>query len=222
MMTNDEYSESIVCIGCSYTSGLDEHGKDSYPYVLSNIQSRPVINLGLGGSCFTTAAYMLEQALHNRQPKFIFFQITGPFRESSLKQEYLDFDNDIFKVTDNYNHLVFPDDIFYPMPMGNTALSKYKWLQNYYTVKEPGIDILWKTRNYSLLMYVKKLLNNVPHFIYAQHWQWHYQNDISFFLDRDLFYNYESRTIDDGGHLNRESINDQAEYFKSIIDKFCK
>lgn len=84
----------ILCIGCSFTRGVDSDTPGGYPNYLSG----EVVNLGFGGygiwrHYINIDAYLLEH------PSLLILQLMGPTRRP-VNQEELEFCNDCIRKND--------------------------------------------------------------------------------------------------------------------------
>lgn len=213
-MLDNIFDGSIICIGCSFTSGIGRDGDvENWPFFLSRIIDDMVINMAQAGSSLLHATHTLEYIYKNNyKPKFIFFQVTNPCRLTLRKNSISR--SDYYSVTDNF---------YYPV---NDAITctinnpRYKWVERYYYERDPDNDMLWGTENRSNLSYVKKLLSNYNHFLYPQEEVHSYKPLLGDFNLIDSFFGedyYNSNTIDDGMHLNNTALKKQAEYMMTKI-----
>lgn len=207
-------NDSIVCFGCSYTQGVgDKDFEENWPYFLSQMmKNETVVNMAKAGSSLLHAVYTLEYIQKNNlKPKFIFFQVTNPYR-LTLRQKEITVD-DFVKINDNF--YMIDSDIKTCTP----ATSYYKWDRKYYNFRGQE-DVLWKTEQLSLLIYAKSILKNHPHFLYPQEEIDIYQHILgdwcvkgSLFTDKF----YEHNQIDVGAHLNNYALKKQAEYMMTKV-----
>jgi len=207
-------NNSIVCLGCSFTYGVGKNKNyENWPYFLyKKIKNQRVINMSHGGTSLLHAAFTLEYIFYNNlKPKFIFFQVTNPYR-LTLRREEIDVE-DFEKISDNF--YITNCNIKTCTP----ATSFYKWDRKYYNFRERN-DVLWKTEQSSLLIYAKSILKNYPHFLYPQEEIDIYQHILgdwrvkgSLFTDKF----YEKNQIDVGAHLNNYALKKQAEYMMTKI-----
>jgi len=210
-------NDSIVCLGCSFTYGVGSNKNyENWPYFLyKKLKNQRVINMSHGGTSLLHAVFTLEYIFHNNlKPKFIFFQVTNPYR-LTLRQD---------QIKEREFELVDGETDFYMTGIDTLTTNslgdlKSKWVKNYYISRDPDKDVLWDTEHKAQLAYSKKMLENYNHCLYSQEKETIYESFVEFALRGDIFDEdcYSKNIIDKGDHLSVEALKKQAEYMMTKI-----
>lgn len=212
-MFKSKVNDSIVCIGCSFTYGVGSNKKyENWPYFLyKKLKNQRVINMSHGGTSLLHAVFTLEYIFYNNlKPKFIFFQVTNPYR-LTLRQGQIK-EKDFELVDGETDFYMTGIDTITTNSLGDL---KSKWAKNYYIARDPDTDVLWKTEHKAQLAYAKQMLENYDHCIYSQEKELMYESFVDFSLRGDVFSEeyYSQNVIDKGEHLSVKALEKQAEIF---------
>ena len=206
-------NDSVVCLGCSFTYGVGSNKNyENWPYFLyKKLKNQRVINMSHGGTSLLHAAFTLEYIFYNNlKPKFIFFQVTNPYR-LTLRQGQIK-ERDFELVDGETDFYMTGIDTITTNSLGDL---KSRWAKNYYIARDPDTDVLWKTELKAQLAYAKQMLENYDHCIYSQEKELMYDSFVDFSLRGDVFSDeyYSQNVIDKGEHLSVKALEKQAEIF---------
>jgi len=206
-------NDSVVCLGCSFTYGVGSNKNyENWPYFLyKKLKNQRVINMSHGGTSLLHAAFTLEYIFYNNlKPKFIFFQVTNPYR-LTLRQGQIK-ERDFELVDGETDFYMTGIDTITTNSLGDL---KSRWAKNYYIARDPDTDVLWKTEHKAQLAYAKQMLENYDHCIYSQEKELMYDSFVDFSLRGDVFSDeyYSQNVIDKGEHLSVKALEKQAEIF---------
>jgi hypothetical protein len=210
-MNDSLINDSIVCLGCSFTYGIGANkNNENWPYYLYKLldEKYRVINMAHGGVSLLHSVYTLEYIFKKSlRPKFIFFQVTTPYRLTLRKSPIKEKD---FELVEGNFYMTGIDDII-PNSLGSRNL---KWMNKYYRDRDPEKDVLWETEHKSLLVYTKHMLEKHNHCLYSQEKEKIYESFVDFSLREDAFGEnyYSENVIDNGEHLSVQALQKQAEY----------
>lgn len=210
-------NDSVVCLGCSFTYGVGSNKNyENWPYFLyKKLKNQRVINMSHGGTSLLHAAFTLEYIFYNNlKPKFIFFQVTNPYR-LTLRQDQIK-ERDFELVDGETDFYMTGIDTLTTNSLGDL---KSKWVKNYYISRDPEKDILWQTEHTALLVYIKHMLKKYNHCLYSQEKETVYESFVEFALRGDIFDEdyYSKNIIDKGDHLSVQALQRQAEYMMTKI-----
>jgi hypothetical protein len=181
---------NIICLGCSFTAGMPEENYYSWPEKLSYIRPNDnIYNLSLGGSSILFNLYLLQEIKKKVTADFIVFQITQPYRYTSMRD--FDFESALITKTKNYIRLDPEVRIKQNVLTVTTGSARYQWTTNKQRVKFSQ-DYY---RNYS------RELGDIEYDIYRNHIK---ENSNFCFNYNEIVDEAKSKTIDNGGHFSCE------------------
>jgi hypothetical protein len=181
---------NIICLGCSFTAGMPEENYYSWPEKLSYIRPNDIVyNLSLGGSSILFNLYLLQEIKKKVTADFIVFQITQPYRYTSMRD--FDFESALITKTKNYIRLDPEVRIKQNVLTVTTGSARYQWTTNKQRVKFSQ-DYY---RNYS------RELGDIEYDIYRNHIK---ENSNFCFNYNEIVDEAKSKTIDNGGHFSCE------------------
>jgi hypothetical protein len=196
---------NIICLGCSFTAGMPENGYYSWAEKLSYIRPNDnIYNLSLGGSSILFSLYMLQEIKKKVTADFIIFQITQPYRYTSIGD--FNFESAILTKTQNYTRLDPEVRLKQNILTVTTGSARYQWTTNKERVKFSQNYY----RNYS------RELGDIEYDIYKKHIK---ENSNFCFNYKEIIEEAKSKTIDNGGHFNNEGHDLIAGWINGIIDE---
>lgn len=226
---SDLTNDAVICFGCSFTSGINVSKNNllNWPYFLylKNPDQR-VVNFASPGSSFLYSVSLLEELCSMKKftPKFVFFQITNPFR-MTIKHKTV-YEGEIIEYHKNF--YCYDDNIDTKNKITSGSMTE-KWHENYFLAHDS--DFSKHTQDRAQLIYLKHLLKEIPHVIISQEVsksvsQLKENNNISL-PDIDLnvvnlfggLEKYNYYTIDNGMHLGKEGLEKQANALYLLMKK---
>ena len=217
-MFESKLNDAIVCIGCSFTHGITVNKAwDNWPfYLYQRLKGKTrVVNMALGGCSLMHSAYQLEYIQKKGiKPKFIFFQVTNPYRITFRRSPITEKDFELQQIGEDF-YMTGVDHVV----CNSVGNLKRNWLKHYYVERDPEYDVLWTTEHSALLHYITDMLQDYKHFMYSQEEYSEYRPWVKRWLKDDLMpaQYYNDNIVDIGDHLSSQALSVQAKYLAKFL-----
>ena len=217
-MFESKLNDAIVCIGCSFTHGVSENkALDNWPYYLyKRLKGKTrVVNMALGGCSIMHSAYQLEYIRKNGiKPKFIFFQVTNPYRLTLRTSPIKEKDFELQQVDEDF-YMTGVDHVV----TNSTGSMKSNWVKNYYVQRDPDYDVLWSTEHNAVLHYITDMLQDYKHFMYSQEEYSEFKPYVKRWLRDDIMplLFHDQSIVDKGDHLSSHALSVQAKLLAKFL-----